>query len=56
MLQYQISSNETTGLLSLLADNPTETGFNWRGVFVEILTVQTHSGFESEAVSGTETG
>jgi len=56
MLQHQIGTDETTGFLPLLADNPTETGFNWRGVFVEVLTVQTHSRFESETVSGAETG
>ena len=56
MPQYQICSDETTGFLSLLADDPTETGLNRGGVFVEILTVQTHSRFESETVSGTETG
>ena len=56
MPQHQIGTNETTALPSLFTDDPAETGFNGRGVFVKVLTIKAHPGFESEAVSSTETG
>ena len=56
MLQHQIGTNETTGFPSLFTDDPAETGFDGRSVFVEVLTIKTHSGFESETVPSTETG
>ena len=56
MLQHQIGTNEIAGLPSLFTDDPAETGFNGRSVFVEVLTIKTHPGFEPETVSSTETG
>jgi hypothetical protein len=56
MLQHQIGTNEATGLPSLFTDDPAETGFNGRGVFVEVLTIKAHPGFKPKTVPGTETG
>jgi len=56
MLQHQIGTNEIASLPPLFTDNPAEAGFDGRNVFVQVLTIQTHPGFESETVSSTETG
>ncbi len=55
MLFDSIITQETALFLPALRNGPAENCFNWRNVFIELMTIEAEACFKSESISCTET-
>jgi hypothetical protein len=51
MFTNAVSSDEVSILFSVFTDNPSQTGLNGTRVFIEVMAVKAHSGFQPETVT-----
>ena len=55
LLPNGLGTDEGSVFSPVLADDPGQASFDRRGGLVEVIPVQAHPGFETEAVAGTQT-